>query len=151
MRQHTSAYVSIRQHTSAYVSFSIRLYSGALRHFWGSSKALVRALVGSTKGSIKALWRLSIRQHTSAHVSIRQHTSAYVSMQQHTSACVSIRQHTSAYVSILSAYVSIRQHTSAHVSTRRQRHTHWFWNACWVAVGQFTLWRLYKPTYLLRL
>jgi hypothetical protein len=70
IRQHTSAYVSIRQ-PSAYVS--IRQHTSAY---------------------------VSIRQHTSAYVSIRQHTSAYVSIRQHTSAYVSIRQHTSAYVSI---------------------------------------------------
>jgi hypothetical protein len=52
IRQHMSAYVSIRQHTSAYVRSAFRLIY------------------------------VSIRQHTSAYVSIRQHTSAYVSIRQ---------------------------------------------------------------------
>jgi hypothetical protein len=51
IRQHTSAYVSIRQHTSACVR--IRQHTSAY---------------------------VSIRQHASACVSIRPHTSAYVSI-----------------------------------------------------------------------
>jgi hypothetical protein len=129
MRQHTSAYVSIRQ-------------CGEMQHF------LRQHLAYTAYVSIR---QHSIRQHTSAFVergpggvqeseyaSIRQHTSAYVSIRQHTSAYVSIRQHTPeytpAYVSKAhtcapysrserdpggvqeSAYVSIRQHTSAYVS-----------------------------------
>ncbi len=125
IRQHTSAYVSIRQHTSAYVT-------------------CVQVLQPSAY--------VSIRQHTSAYVTCVQvlQPSAYVSIRQHTSAYVSIRQHTSAYVSIrhlrssapalslcslppspaavaapvprslpAPAYVSIRQHTSAYVSIRQ--------------------------------
>ncbi len=96
IRQHTSAYVSIRQ---AYVSICQMRICSRAQHS---------------------------QQHTSAYVSIRQHTSAYVSIRQHTSAYVkcesavgrstlnSIRQHTS-------AYVSIRQHTSAYVSIRQMR------------------------------
>ncbi len=58
IRQHTSAYVSIRQHTYAHTC-------GA----WGQSAAPCR-IYTSTRPHI---------QHTSAYVSIRQHTSAYVS------------------------------------------------------------------------
>jgi hypothetical protein len=97
IRQHTSAYDSIRQplgmpgSPAAYVS--IRQHTSAY---------------------------VSIRQHTPAYVSIRQHTSAYVRALQRghrsrqapgtqftcfTSTKVQIRQHTP-------AYVSIRQHTS---------------------------------------
>jgi hypothetical protein len=53
VRQHTSAYVSIRQHTP---------YSAA---------ASLNTCVRHTSVYV------SIRQHTSAYVSIRQHTSAY--------------------------------------------------------------------------
>jgi hypothetical protein len=63
MRQHTSAYVSIRRHTSAYDGIRLHASCG-----WR--------------------WLISGRicQHTSAYVSIRQHTSAYVSIRQHTMA-----------------------------------------------------------------
>jgi hypothetical protein len=71
MRQHTSAYVSIRQQLLAVVAREDRVRCSR-RH------------------------KSSIRQHTSAYVSIRQHTSEYVSIRQHTSEYVSIRQHTSA-------------------------------------------------------
>jgi hypothetical protein len=109
MRQHMSAYVSIRQHTSDGVRLEV---------------------LHDVKEPVACV---SICQHTSAY-SIRQmacdlksfmmsrnllHTSAYVSICQHTSdgvrlevlhdvkepvACVSICQH-------MSAYVSICQHT----------------------------------------
>jgi hypothetical protein len=72
MRQHTSAYVSIRQHTSAYV---------------------VLGCVDCYRASAFDLACVSIRQHVSAHVSIRQ----LCDVRQHMSAYVSIRQHTSAY------------------------------------------------------
>jgi hypothetical protein len=61
VRQHTSA---IRQHTSAYVSIR-------LPHRCARQKAGTSAYV-------------SIRQHTSAYVCIRQQTSADVSIRQHT-------------------------------------------------------------------
>jgi hypothetical protein len=57
IRQHTSAYVSMRRHTLACVS--IRQHTSA---------------------------HVSIRQRASACVSIRQHTSAHVSVRQHTCA-----------------------------------------------------------------
>ncbi len=68
---HTYIYQSntaIRQHTSAYVS--------------------IRCAPKHTHSSIdpRSDRYVSIRQHTSAYVSIRQHTSAYVSIRQHTSA-----------------------------------------------------------------
>jgi hypothetical protein len=150
IRQHTSAYVSIRQpsllhiasptaffttckdvsirqHTSAYVSIRQRCPSSLLH-----------------TASATAFFTTCGDQHTSAYVSIRQHTSllhiasatafllpvktsAYASIRQHTSAYVSIRQHTSASAFFTtcgdqhtSAYVSIRQHTSAYVSIRQQ-------------------------------
>jgi hypothetical protein len=68
-----TSYVSVlRQHTSAYVS--IRAASIAAAYPTGSD-----ALHTSAPS----------QQHTSAYVSIRQHTSAYVSIRQHTSAYVS--------------------------------------------------------------
>jgi hypothetical protein len=94
IRQHKSAYGSIRQHTH-------------LRQHIARQHSTAHI----------------IHQHTSAYVSIRQHMSAYVSTRQHThlrphigsSAFVSIHQHTS-------AYVSIRQHTyqptQLHASTQ---------------------------------
>jgi hypothetical protein len=124
IRQHTSAYVSIRQHTSEYVT-----------SMCGQLSATV--LPKRSAGLYTNATYVSIRQHTSAHVSMRQHTSAYVSIRQHTSAYISTRQsgcsagHTrcckgrsaaasTAYVSTrphTSAYVSIRQHMSAHLRT----------------------------------
>jgi isocitrate/isopropylmalate dehydrogenase len=53
VRQHASAYVSIRQHTSAYV----------------------KAVEDQKRD-------LQVRQHASAYVTIRQHTSAYISIRQ---------------------------------------------------------------------
>ena len=67
IRQHTSAYVSIRQHTNLLGKL------GSLRH----------DLDVEGKDEREVL-------HTSAYVSIRQHTSAYVSIRQHTSAYVNI-------------------------------------------------------------
>jgi hypothetical protein len=89
-RQHTSAYVSIRQHTSAYVKEAV-----------GEEEAY---------RAERPVRRTHVHAATCAYVSIRQHTSACVSIRQHTSAYVSIRQHTSAYVSI-----------RAHGNLRRQR------------------------------
>jgi hypothetical protein len=92
----SSSRISIRQHTSAYVSIRQRLRQ---------ERAPLPHASAAAAGSAPAPPAyVSIRQHTSAYVSIRQHTSAYVSIRQHTSAYVSIRQHTS-------AYASMRQHT----------------------------------------
>ncbi len=91
------AYVSIRQHTSAYDS--IRLIYTALLNYaplgsWGNTGTLEGFVThftrkeygtfqlysgGDAKPSQVHLACVSIRQHTSAYVSIRQHTSAYVS------------------------------------------------------------------------
>jgi hypothetical protein len=71
------AYVSIRQHASAYVSIRQPLVFRAPLH---ARRAVLPAYVSIRQDSI--------RQHTSAYVSIRQHTSAYVSIRQHTSAYV---------------------------------------------------------------
>jgi hypothetical protein len=87
IRQHTSAYLSIRQH-----SRGTDVFPRDIRLLPTPSPAC-------------------IRQHTSAYVSIRQHTSAYLSIREDSSLLpllpeyVSIRQHTS-------AYVSIRQHNN---------------------------------------
>jgi hypothetical protein len=54
------AYVSVRQHTSAYVSIRQALVAAA---------AVARELVVEPEAYV------SVRQHTSAYVSIRQHTS----------------------------------------------------------------------------
>ena len=77
IRQHTSAYVSIRQH----------------RDIRGSSEDCAAACQPAY---------FSIRQHTSAYVSIRQDTSAYVRTRQHTSGYVRIRQDASGYVCCMS-------------------------------------------------
>jgi hypothetical protein len=111
IRQHT-AYVSIRQHTSAYVS--------------------IRQAVSSDTCIRRHTSAYGIRKYTSAYVSMRQAVGATplpsISMEQRalyirpTSAYVRIRPHTSAYVAVESrdtsalAYVSIRQQTSAYVS-----------------------------------
>jgi hypothetical protein len=98
IRQHTSAYVSIRQHTCVTCTLLVPQHTSA---------------------------HANVRQHPSASISIHQHTSAYVSIRScpppccapcmpRTSAYVSIRQHTS-------AYASIRQHTSAYASIPVQR------------------------------
>jgi hypothetical protein len=105
LRQHTSAYVSIRQHTSGVHSVHQRLPQ---RLHYAAPSAYV-----------------SIRQHTSAYVSIRQHTTAYDSIRQHTSAHVSIhrpvppaRIGSEVHARLLQfrMQVSIRQHTSAYIN-----------------------------------
>ena len=64
IRQHTSAYVSIRQHEEQVVVQGVlEVLDDALQR-----ASAIRQHTGR------------IRQHTSAYVSIRQHTSAYVSM-----------------------------------------------------------------------
>jgi hypothetical protein len=117
IRQHPSAYVSIRQHTSILVA------SSAVMCGCGPRNSIYTKHPSAS---------VSIRQHPSAYVSVRQRTSGvrvrrkelyiysiYVripSIRQYASACVRIRQHTSAYVSIrphtsaYQAYVSMRQH-----------------------------------------
>jgi hypothetical protein len=127
IRQHTSAYVSIRQH-----SFSMRP---------GGSNATSTALP-------QPLAYVSIRLH-----SIRQHTAAYVSIRHFhrppggraANRCLhyrhngSIRQHTS-------AYVSIRQHTSAYVSIRQ--HTSTSWRPCCRPLSALSpqQWWSFQPT-----
>jgi hypothetical protein len=131
IRQHTSAYVSIRLHLGVCVHAPPRRSqqqetAAAWRQAHCSSPRLGTELQGLACSDLHTSAYVSIRQHTSAwrqaHCSSPRlgtelqglaysdlHTSAYVSIRQHTSAYVSIRQHTS-------AYVSIRQHTSAYVS-----------------------------------
>jgi hypothetical protein len=94
-----SAYVSIRQHTSAYVSIRTSAYVSIRQHT--SAYASIRQHTSARCPFI------SIRQHTQACVSIRQHTSTYVSKVPVTPPCIC--QH-------MSAYASICQHTSV---TRR--------------------------------
>jgi hypothetical protein len=104
------AYVSIRQHTSAYVSIRVPLLRA------GKSQRASASLLSSVTKNTPASVFVSIRQHTSAYVSIRQHTSAeslgvacLECDEEYT--CVSIHQHTSVYVRIR-LNVSICQHTS---------------------------------------
>jgi isocitrate/isopropylmalate dehydrogenase len=66
IRQHTSAYVSIRQHTLDVCKHADATYT--------ASKQLYAPLRARAP-------------HTSAYVSIRQHASACVSIRQHTSVC----------------------------------------------------------------
>ena len=114
---HTHEKTRIRQHTSAYVSIRLTL-----------PRSEQRSVVKS-EGSISI--RFCTRytevprnlQHTSAYVSQHTYTSAHVSIID-TPRChgtCSIRQHTSAHVSIIDTprchgTCSARQHTSAHVS-----------------------------------
>ena len=87
---------SIRQHTSAYVSIRILLER-------------IGRVVQTAAGHMSA--DVSIRMHMPADVSIRMHMSADVSIHMHVPADVSIRMHMSADVSIrmhMSADVSIR-------------------------------------------
>jgi hypothetical protein len=123
-------YISIRQHTSAYVS--IRQQASACDHtsdcdFWAVALTLLHlSIISPLSLSLK---EATLRQHTSAYVSIRQNKSAYVSIRlalyaisggcRNSPAYISIRQHTSAYVSLRQhtpAYASIRQHASAYTS-----------------------------------
>jgi hypothetical protein len=88
-RQHTSAYVSIRQHTSAYVASAVVCVSLSILHLLRCQYLYSCA----SKASV------SIRQHTSAYVSIRQmHCRCQYLYSCASKASVSIRQHTSAYV-----------------------------------------------------
>ncbi len=119
LRQHTSAYVSIRQHTSAY----FHTHLAVVWRVWHVKQLPV----------VQIRFLHDIRQHTSAYVSIRQNTShscrssryafctTYVSIRQHTSAFVRIRHTAAGRSDTLSAltYVSIRQHTPAYVSIRQ--------------------------------
>jgi hypothetical protein len=94
IRQHTSAYVSIRRfhHRCLFLLYQTNLYIYITIYIYIYIYIYIHIYI--------YLEYVSIRQHTSAHVSTRQHTSAHVSTRQHTSAHVSIRQHTSAHVSI---------------------------------------------------
>jgi hypothetical protein len=96
IRQHTSAYVSIReteayvsirQHTSAYVSIPETEALG--------QPHLQRQALPLFKGMRHYMSKLTA--YTSAYVSIRQHTSAYVSIRQ---------RH---YMSKLTAYICSRR------------------------------------------
>jgi hypothetical protein len=146
IREHTSAYVSIRQHTSNTSPVSIAsanqpiAYVGIRRH----TSAYVSipeesAHIDATRETAsETTWstlmllppRFCIRQHTSAYVSIHQYTSAYASIRARRlgphSCClphiylqVSKRQHTSAYTSQIPAGGRpLCQHTSAYASIR---------------------------------
>ncbi len=139
IRQHTSAYVSIRQHTSVSIRVLIGRTTCRCRSLHTSAYVSMRQHASacvSQHTRIDRAHRMSLLElpvsasacarllkilHTSAYVSIRQHTSAYVSIRQHTSAYVSIRVSASAYVSMRktiydTAHVSMRQHASAHTS-----------------------------------
>jgi hypothetical protein len=83
MRQHASAYVSVRQHTSAYVSIRQRTSAYATCSSAGEH--------GREEEVVPRRHERHVILHTSPYVSVRQHTSAHVSTRQHTSAHVSIR------------------------------------------------------------
>jgi hypothetical protein len=125
VRQHSSAYASIRQHTSLWSPAAQWAQLLCVHHL----VHIIDPQHQHTSAYVTAY--VSIRQHTSQHtlayVSIRhlvhiidpqhQHTSAYVtayvSMCQHTSPGSYYRPAASAYVSIRH---SIRQHVSAYVT-----------------------------------
>ena len=86
----------IRQHTSAYVSIRRRMHTGGLG---GVGKLLDDARVVGAYKRPRNTYTSPYRSNTSPYVTLR-HMSPYVSMRQLTSAYVSIRQHTSAYGSI---------------------------------------------------
>jgi hypothetical protein len=125
----SAACVSIRQHTSAYVSMRHTAPSTRISRLRQHTPAYVSIRQHASYGTQH--FDQPPAQHTPAYVSIRRHASACVSIRQHMSAYVSIRQHTSAYVSMRCAYVraalplscvayvSIRQHTSAYVGIRQ--------------------------------
>jgi uncharacterized protein YcbX len=104
-------HLSIRQHTSAYVSMRTQIVAMQQRRSKDTSACV------------------SIRQHSSAYVSIRQHTSAYVSIwaqivvmqaaeeQRH----LSIRQLTSAYVSMRTQIVAMQQRRSKNTCAQALR------------------------------
>jgi hypothetical protein len=99
IRQHTSAYVSIRQH-------SIRQHTLSINSVHLHTSAYVSIRQHSIRQHTLSINSVSVYLHTSAYVSIRQH-----SIRQHTLSInsVSVYLHTSAYVSIRQH--SIRQHT----------------------------------------
>jgi alpha-D-ribose 1-methylphosphonate 5-triphosphate synthase subunit PhnL len=116
IRQHTSAYVSIRQ--AEWRSIRRVVQSRLPAHVQHTS-AYVRQSGGASVGLCRVACRhmCSIRQHTSAYVSIRQ--AEWRSIRRvlliHSPAdtyavYVSIRQHTSGHTSV---YVSIRQGSPA--------------------------------------
>jgi hypothetical protein len=159
MRQHASAYVSIRQHTSAYVSIRqhTQPQSAASRGRRSCPDAYVSiriayvyldgvridvyAYVCYTYAGIRIPGWCPKSTYTRARESSEalddKCCAAYVRIRPHTSAYVSIRQHTS-------AYVSIRQHTSAYVSIRpkstytRARESSEALNAAYVSIRQHT-------------
>jgi hypothetical protein len=85
-RQHTSAYVSKRQHTSAYARKTLA-YVRMRQHTQAPHLDSSTSLHPKCWRLSQAAWRRWNRGQT---VSIRQQTSAYVSIRQQTSACVSI-------------------------------------------------------------
>jgi hypothetical protein len=114
IRQHTSAYVSIRREKGLFFRRDDTFFS-----FLQAACDCLCPYIPTQHTSSAYVSILSIREHTCAYVSIRehtpashnvaydraqgaeqcvshQHTSAYVSIRQHTSACVSIREHTPA-------------------------------------------------------
>jgi hypothetical protein len=108
------AFVSIRQHSSAYVS---------IRHTHTHTHTRARAHTHTQMTTADI--RYAIRRRASAYVSIRQHTSAYASIPQISDmpirrrACLCCRMFVFPHLIVYSAYVSIRQHTSAYVIRRR--------------------------------
>ncbi len=145
IRQHTSAYVSIRVRSIPAVCLLRAPSSPYKRHTHTQQESRNRArvvcvcvcvcvererrtpdplplasLAALPAACSTVLWHRTRRipLDASAYVSIRQHTSAYVSIRQHTSAVVS-RAYSDLMHLHTSAYVSIRQHTSAYVSIRQ--------------------------------
>ncbi len=131
IRQHTSAYVSIRRTcvTRSYPEAST--YIGQ-RNDCEKRATLMKDHVNTARGTVRTKGPC-IRQHTSAcvsmcqrgalcaleapaYVSMRQHTSTYLSICQHASARGTVRNRGSYRLQHTSAYVSIRQHTSAYVT-----------------------------------
>jgi hypothetical protein len=137
MRQHTSAYVSIRLLPHVGRERCPHLHVSIRQHASAYADVCSRGRPSPSAGQRQRMRSyVSIRQHTSAYGSIRLHAlirgrtaPAYAIIRQHTSAYVSIRQNTAAYGSMPSpaagqrqrmrSYVSIRQHTSAYVSIRQ--------------------------------
>jgi hypothetical protein len=146
IRQHTSAYVSIRvrtrHHTSAcddsrsaaclvpctqrlkshYLYFCTSTASKLSTSAWHTAPQ-VSVLYFCTSKASKLRTRHSAFNRAASRCAMKRISlpclAASSLSSQHTSAYVSICQHTSKYVSIrqhTSAYVSIRQHTSAYVS-----------------------------------
>jgi hypothetical protein len=118
--------ISIRQHASAYVSIRQQSYADTSAYVCIRQRTCAELVLERMRHR-----NAHIRQHTSAYVSIRQHTSAYVSIRQHT--CPELvlerRRHRNAH-ECRDLMLAARhrknglRYTSAYVSISIRQHAH---------------------------